>query len=648
MKTASKLKLTYLLLVLALLPSARAQGGVQKPRDPRAKQLEEKANLLLERRKSDEAIAALEEAIEIEPEWDSLHLGLGVAYSNKFLLTRNKAYEEKSLAAFRKCLELNPARAGVYIARARMAFAGRRYEDAIALAAREIAISPSEAFAYRLKWEAMLRRDDYEREVPVIRSEIEALLKSDVGREGALRAALFGYGLLADRDLQKSTEDLYVKEFPRSDVARNILRNRAVEESDKKKQIDLIEDFIARFPDDPNLAYLYPLLFRGLANRPDESGERIARVGEACIKSVTAPYDLIASRWAVAVALAERRFDLDRAQSIIDEAVKITDGLNTKSPLLGEVRQDERGGLIATLKTRAHMGRGFVLLRRGKIEEAARELGDNLQPVIAQVEKNGYILWKDMDLREIGVRPSVLWFAELFEAQGQYERAARYLLAGFGEDERANGYIRERLPLVYGKLGRDASAAASALSEAERRFNSLAAASRAPKEELKNRALAARVAKPAPDFKVLTLDKKLIRLSDLRGKVTVLNFWATWCGPCVAEMPHLQRAAEKYKDNPKVIILIVSTDENKLAVRSFLERNRYTMLAAYDDGAAERFGVRGIPATFIIDPGGVIQFSEEGFGAGGSDYVDRMTWRVDELLKDKAAPAAQNRTEESL
>jgi thiol-disulfide isomerase/thioredoxin len=130
-----------------------------------------------------------------------------------------------------------------------------------------------------------------------------------------------------------------------------------------------------------------------------------------------------------------------------------------------------------------------------------------------------------------------------------------------------------------------------------------------------------------------------VTLSDFRGKVVVLNFWATWCGPCVAEMPHLEQAVAKYRSDPRVAFLAVSIDEKKLAVRSFLQKNRYTMPAAYDDNAAKSFGVRGIPATFFIDRNGVIQFYEEGFGAEGSDYVERISWRIDELLKEKAEAA---------
>jgi peroxiredoxin len=637
MKVASRLGLTFLLAALALFSSAQAQDVKQQPRDPRAKSLEEEANLLIQQRKNDDAIAALEEAVKIEPEWDSLHFKLGLAYSNKFLSTRNNEYEEKSLAAFRKCLQLNPAHTEVYLSRAKMAFAGKKYEDAIVLAEREIKINPAEALAYKLKWEAMLKREDYEKEAPVIRAEVDALVKSDVNRESALLAALFGYEILADEVAQTKIEDLFVKEFPASRIARNILRSRAIGEPDKTRQIELIEKFITRFPDDSEHGLMYPILFRALASLPDEPSERIAKIGDAWIKSATTLYDEITSRSTVATALAERRFNLDHAQSIIDQAISITDSLDATSQRLSGILKNERAGLIAMLKSRAHTARGFVFLRRGKIEEAAKEMGENLKPVTAQVEKDGYILWKDMDLREIGVRPYVLWFAELFEAKGEYDRAAKYLLAGFGDNEQGNRYIRERLPLVYAKLGRDARAAASALSESERRFTSLTTISPALKEESRKRLLAERVAKPAPDFKVFTLDKKIIRLSDLRGKVIVLNFWATWCGPCVAELPHLQKGVEKYKNAPDFVVLIVSVDENKLAVRPFLEANRLTMLAAYDDGAADSFGVNGIPSTFIIDRDGVIQFSEEGFGADGAVYIERLNWRVDELLKEKPA-----------
>jgi thiol-disulfide isomerase/thioredoxin/tetratricopeptide (TPR) repeat protein len=633
MKIISLLLLAFLLVIPACFFPALAQENNQAPRNEKAKELEDQANQFLQQRKNSEAIAAFEEAIKIEPQRSSLHFGLGVAYSNRFFSTRNKEFEEKAIAELRKSLELNPAQAGAQLAMGKMAFTAKRYEEAITLAEREIKANPSDAFAYKLKWEAMLKREDFEKEVPVIRAEIESLLQNNARRQDALVAALFGHEVLADDDARSRIEDLILKECPASLTAKNIFRDRAMVERDKKKQTALIEDFITRFPDDPTIAVMYPAYFRGLASRPDEPGEKIAKTGVAWVKAVSEIYEVITSRWTVALTLAERRADLGLAASIIDEAVKITDSLDAQSASLSRVREDARPRFIAMLKERAHTASGFVLLRRGKIEEASKELASNLQPVIEQVEKNGYILWKDMDLREIGVRPRVLWLAELYEAQGDFERARKYLLAGVSDDEQANSYIRERLPVVFSKLGRDSSAAASALKDAESRYNTLTAASPGNRDEQKKRALAKRVAKPAPDFKVLTVDKKVVRLSDLRGKVVVLNFWATWCGPCIEEMPHLEKAFLKYKNEPRVVFLAVSVDDNKLAVRSFLQKKRYTMLTAYDDGAAQSFGVSGIPTTFFIDRNGTIQFDEQGFGGDGSEYyVERMSWRIDDLL----------------
>ena len=135
----------------------------------------------------------------------------------------------------------------------------------------------------------------------------------------------------------------------------------------------------------------------------------------------------------------------------------------------------------------------------------------------------------------------------------------------------------------------------------------------------------------------MKLDKKEIRLSDLKGKVAVVNFWATWCGPCVAEMPHFQKVVDRYKKQSDVVFLAISIDEDKPVVRPFLEKNRYTIPVAYDDNAAKAFNVDGVPTTFIVDRNGVIQFSDFGFGGDDKLYIDHLVWRIDALLKEPSA-----------
>jgi len=295
--------------------------------------------------------------------------------------------------------------------------------------------------------------------------------------------------------------------------------------------------------------------------------------------------------------------------------------------------------VASLLKEWAHAARGFVFLRRGEVESAKKEMdiaNGPLQPIKNEVEKNGFVLWQDLNWRELGVRPRVLWLAELYEASGDYERAARYLLAGcYNDDKRARQYVSERLPAVYEKLGRSAERASQDIATAVQKFAELTRASR-PGETERKALLANRVGRPAPDFQLSTLDKKTIHLADLKGKVVVVNFWATWCGPCVAELPQLQKSSDAYKDNSSVVFIAVSVDENRAAVRPFIERNRLKMLVAYDDGAAGRYQLDGVPATFIIDRDGVIQFRETGFGGSSEDYQERMHWRIDELLKNAA------------
>lgn len=115
----------------------------------------------------------------------------------------------------------------------------------------------------------------------------------------------------------------------------------------------------------------------------------------------------------------------------------------------------------------------------------------------------------------------------------------------------------------------------------------------------------------AYDFMLLDKEGNEISLSSLKGKVVFLNFWASWCGPCKAEMPHIQKVYEEYKDKDVVILavnLTPSEEDGIEGVNSFLEKNKYTFPVLYDkDGSvAKKYRVRGIPTTYIINKEGII------------------------------------------
>jgi peroxiredoxin len=113
---------------------------------------------------------------------------------------------------------------------------------------------------------------------------------------------------------------------------------------------------------------------------------------------------------------------------------------------------------------------------------------------------------------------------------------------------------------------------------------------------------------PAPDFRFTDLNGKIVALSDYRGKIIVVNIWATWCLPCVEEMPSMEKLYQKFKTE-NFEILAVSIDEaGSDVVAPFMKKHKLTFPALLDpEGSIKTlYGVTGIPETFIIDQSGML------------------------------------------
>lgn len=128
----------------------------------------------------------------------------------------------------------------------------------------------------------------------------------------------------------------------------------------------------------------------------------------------------------------------------------------------------------------------------------------------------------------------------------------------------------------------------------------------------------------APELGARTLDGRPIRMADLRGKVVIVDFWASWCEPCREELPALDRLYQRYREQGLVVVG-VSVDRTERNARGFLRRNSVSFPIIHDEGhrIADRYSPPRMPSSYIVDRRGVIRHVHEGFRSGDERRIER-------------------------
>lgn len=136
---------------------------------------------------------------------------------------------------------------------------------------------------------------------------------------------------------------------------------------------------------------------------------------------------------------------------------------------------------------------------------------------------------------------------------------------------------------------------------------------------------APRVGHLAPDFVLQTLDGREVRLSDYRGHVVFLNFWATWCGPCKIEMPAMEHLYREFRPKGFAVLAVSSDADGASVTKPYRDALGLTFTIAHDPElvVAHLYGVRSLPLTFLVDREGVI--THQIFGARNWEDAEART-----------------------
>jgi peroxiredoxin len=217
--------------------------------------------------------------------------------------------------------------------------------------------------------------------------------------------------------------------------------------------------------------------------------------------------------------------------------------------------------------------------------------------------------------QEAAIREGVVLSFDYFERHAVYTEkvrgalAAEALLENYIRDNQATRAMKQQFKRLF--------MANNTLESAFDKYMSVLDGS--AREEKREQLILEKMNVPAPDFRLTNLKGEIVQLSELEGKVVVLDFWASWCQPCIQSFSAMKKAVEKYSEEEVVFLFINSWEtaaEKEKQARGFLEKygfDEFNVPVDKEDDVIEAYQVTGIPTTFIIGPEGKIQFKRVGF-----------------------------------
>ena len=436
-----------------------------------------------------------------------------------------------------------------------------------------------------------------------------------------------GYESAGDNAAVDRLNEEILKLHPQSEEAKQILRqqwsekhprpgekDKAALEAYSRASLATARDWHQRWPDDSFILYT---IFRDLSGLPDTTGQQIAAAADAYMvayRKGTSFQPIPPMEFQIAEEYVKHRIRLLQVPSLIKQ------GNEVMITLYGPILADDRSGEDARNRLRGAMDlmriQGAHLLldcyaATRQPQEAKKVLAELASIDISKEPNN----WEMVSLRaqaaEIeGRRPDALMmYRSALDTRGPNSSRT-------GERDRLSDNFQRLWKQMGGtQEGLGLPAAKNRISEAtesgwERSQSTL------------------------PPFSVKDFDGKNWSLAKLGGKALLINVWATWCGPCVAEHPEFQKVYDKLKNRSDIAILSFNVDEDIGKVLPYMTKHRYTfpVIPAADLVKSVKPSL-AIPQNWLVNPEGKLEWEQMGYSVDDTKWQDGIVARIEELLK---------------
>lgn len=230
----------------------------------------------------------------------------------------------------------------------------------------------------------------------------------------------------------------------------------------------------------------------------------------------------------------------------------------------------------------------------------------------------------------VAARSAARWLA----SAGKYDQAVEFLADAFALPDSAEDHNkdRKRMAEFYRKTHSDEKGLGDIVLAAYDRMTAIA-------DKQKELYGNSNSTKPI-NFKLGTLDGKTFALQSLKGKVIVLDFWATWCGPCREQHPLFEKVKQQFKGDDRVAFLEVNGDDDHSLVAPFLEQQKWSKDVLFEDGLSRVLDVKDIPTTVLLDRSGEVYSKMVGFNP--SNFVALLTSRIEGALSGASEGSRPN------